>query len=454
MYGDLSSEVVHCPNCNEDVPKTLYCLNCGYPLYKMDQQKEAEARVEAETFEEMAPDEPAMDMSVEIDQTENVIEMAESEQEPEIEEVTIDVEEPETEIDVETEDIEEPLLQEEETSIETIDSSMMEDVQEPFDESEELEDMEPTEMPSPEPEILEAEEEVSEPLYETEDSETETIDLPKDLTEPENLFEPEEEPIEKEFEREVSESPETSQDEVVPVFVQPEIHEQPISMESSIDVEPPKTVETEVNDIFEPVETVNKPYHLEMKPDLMNDIKIEFAPDPLTKEVMENLAKNITLKIRLVRLLRDKQVKEETFKKLFDSYVDQGKLWVSRRDEIVKRFNSDIDRMEQSLVAARKDYELLEIRKSIGDADEEEYGVKAPAFRWDIEHLETEIKNRKAGLLYVANLKKLCPQEEIVELRRMADSEYNELNSIEGVAPETIARMKETLADALNSLES
>jgi hypothetical protein len=77
MYGDLSSEVVHCPNCNEDVPKTLYCLNCGYPLYKMDQQKEAEARVEAETLEEMAPDEPVMDMSVEIDQTENVIERAE-----------------------------------------------------------------------------------------------------------------------------------------------------------------------------------------------------------------------------------------------------------------------------------------------------------------------------------------------------------------------------------------
>jgi hypothetical protein len=186
----------------------------------------------------------------------------------------------------------------------------------------------------------------------------------------------------------------------------------------------------------------------------MEEIRVEFAPDPLTKEVMDNLAKNITLKIRLVKLLRESQVKEETFKKLFDSYMDQGKIWVSRRDEIIKRFKADIDRMENSLVTARKDHELLEIRKSIGDADDEEYKVKAPAFKWDIEHLEMEIKNRKGGIVYVTNLKKLVPDEEIAELHSMAETEYRDLDNIENISQDTIMKMKETLAEALDSLQS
>jgi hypothetical protein len=205
---------------------------------------------------------------------------------------------------------------------------------------------------------------------------------------------------------------------------------------------------------MEPEEPEKAVDFMEEEPELMEAIRLEFAPDPLTKEVMDNLAKNITLKIRLVRLLRDGQVKEETFKKLFDSYVEQGRIWVSRRDDTVRRFKADIERMEESLVNARKDFELLEIRRNIGDADDEEYKVKAPAYNWDMEHLESEIKNRKGGVLYVANLRKLVPDEEIAELEKMADSDYGELDKIEGITADTIAKMKETLAESLNILNS
>ena len=44
MQTELKTEVVLCPNCKEEVPKTLYCLNCGYPLYKM--QSEAEEKTD------------------------------------------------------------------------------------------------------------------------------------------------------------------------------------------------------------------------------------------------------------------------------------------------------------------------------------------------------------------------------------------------------------------------
>ncbi len=65
MQTGLQTEVVLCPNCKEDVPKTLYCLNCGYPLYKMELDKsvteEAEdviIEVEPEPFEAEAVTEP------------------------------------------------------------------------------------------------------------------------------------------------------------------------------------------------------------------------------------------------------------------------------------------------------------------------------------------------------------------------------------------------------------
>ncbi len=323
------SEVIHCPNCKEDVPRTLYCLNCGYPLYKLEQEKKAEDQTE-EPVTETEP-EVKVDMSVEYEPPQE----------------TFMAEEPETVSEPEEEPITEP-------------------------------------EPEAEIEIEEEPETVSEP-----EEETETI------YEPEPVYEPE---------------------------VEPEVEPSLMTLEDREEY-------------------------------MMDEIMMEFAPDPLTKEIMDNLAKNITLKVRLVRLLRDNAVKEETFRKLFDSYVDQGRLWVSRRNDIIKRFKADLERMENEVVSAGKDCELLEIRKNIGDAGDEEYGVKAPAYKWDIENLGTEINNCKGGIQYMVNLKSLVPGEEIAELESLGQTDYSDLDNIEGVTSDTIAGMKETLAEALNTLQ-
>ena len=346
-----SSEVIHCPNCKEDVPRTLYCLNCGYPLYKLEQEKKSEEQTEEPVTETEPEPEVTVDMSVEYEPPQETFmaEEPEAESEPE----------PDPELEVEIRVEEEP-----ETAWET------EPEEEPYVE--------------PEPEV-EAE---PEPVIEPEEE-------PEPVYEPEPTYEPVVEP------------------EVEPALITPEDREE---------------------------------Y-------MMDEIQIEFAPDPLTKEIMDNLAKNITLKVRLVRLLRDNAVKEETFRKLFDSYVDQGRLWVSRRDDIITRFRADMERMENEFVIARKDFELLEIRKNIGDAGDDEYSVKAPAYKWDIEHLDTEINSCKGGIQYMVNLKSLVPGEEVAELETLGQADYSDLDNIEGVTSDTIARMKETLAEALNTLQ-
>ena len=425
MYGDLSSEVVHCPNCNEDVPKTLYCLNCGYPLYKIEQEEKAEVQLEAEpeALVVVVPEEPEVDMSIEIEQPDETFVLEETE--PEIKPEPMpeqELTEPEPMLEPEPEPMLEPEPEPElETEIETTIKV------------EELVEEAPLEQLEPEIHVEEIEDEPIE--------DESVLDME---TEADILMEEEELEMEPELEKEVIEEPPEEELEV----------EEPVLEEPEIAVEAPLTEVDEEPIIMEPEETEKTIDFIEEEPELMEAIRLEFAPDPLTKEVMDNLAKNITLKIRLVRLLRDGQVKEETFKKLFDSYVEQGRIWVSRRDDTVRRFKADIERMEESLITARKDFELLEIRRNIGDADDEEYKVKAPAYNWDMEHLESEIKNRKGGVLYVANLRKLVPDEEIAELETMADSDYGELDKIEGITADTIAKMKETLAESLNILNS
>jgi hypothetical protein len=418
MYGDLSSEVVHCPNCDEDVPKTLYCLNCGYPLYKIEQEEKAEVQPEEEpeALEVVAPEETEVDMSVEIEQPEETFTLEEegAEAQPEITEPEPE-QEPEPEPELEPEPEPEIIPEEIETTIKV----------------EEVKEEAPPEQLEPEIQVEEIveEEPEAEPVPEMEPE----AEIHVEEEEPEIEPEPEEEAVE---ELQVEE---------------PEIEEEPVVEEPEVEAPLPEVEEKVIMEPEEPEKTID---FMEEEPELMEAIRLEFAPDPLTKEVMENLGKNITLKIRLVRLLRDGQVKEETFKKLFDSYVEQGRIWVSRRDDSVRRFKADIERMDEALVTARKDFELLEIRRNIGDADDEEYKVKAPAYKWDIEHLEEEIKNRKGGILYVANLRKLVPEEEIVELEKMADTDYAELDKIEEITAETIAKMKETLAESLNILNS
>jgi len=434
MVGDLSTEVVHCPNCKEDVPKTLYCLNCGYPLYKIEQKKADMDEPEPETLEVVAPEEE-VDMGVEIEQPGEPVVVEEEPAlvaEETVLEVTIEVEEAEEDVVEEPEAIEEPITAEPVPETEyTFDEETQADmVEEPMEPAEETVFEEPAE----EELFPELEEEPIPELEEEILSEPEEESIPE--LEEEILPEPEEESI-PELEEEILPEPEEE------LILEPE------------DKPAPEPEAPMPEPIEEPApEPAPEPLTITMEPDKMEEIRVEFAPDPLTKEVMDSLAKNITLKIRLVKLLRDSRVKEETFKKLFDSYVEQGRIWVSRRDEIIKRFKADIDRMENSLVTARKDHELLEIRKSIGDADEEEYKVKAPAYKWDIEHLEEEIKNRKGGIFYVVNLKKLVPEEETAELEGMAETEYSALDDIEGITQDTIANIKDTLAEALSSLQA
>jgi hypothetical protein len=350
VQKSIEAEVVHCPNCNENVPKTLYCLNCGYPLYKLDQEEEDE--------EALAEQEEAEETELLEAPAEQVVE-AEAEPEP----VPIE---------------EEPAEAAEPVEFEVV-------------------------QVNPEPEPFEPEEVIEE---------VGTLEASEDT------------PI-------VLEGPTP---EAVPVEETP----------ATVDEVEPKIEEEE-----ETVEPVKMKKVEEMK------APVKFTPDPLTKQVIDNLTKNIMLKARLVKLLEEGAVKERTFKKLFEAYAAEGDKWVRRRDELIESLESDFEHVENSLAESKMILEEFEIRRAIGDVSDKEYSIKAPAYRWDIDALEAKLEERTGSLSYLKNLDKILPSEDIGNLRKMAEDDFRQFEALAesgAVTPDTVVKIRDNIKQVLSSL--
>jgi len=303
MQTELKPEVVLCTNCKEDVPKTLYCLNCGYPLYKMDmleQAKKEEAEAEPEDVViEVAPEPFSLEPLREL------AEITPIEAEPEEPEVVEDAPVEMTEIQTEVIPTDLALVIDEVTDIEAVteDEITVEDVVAHAAKALQLE-------PEPVEEVVEViEEEAAEVI-------------------------------------EVEEVVAVVEENAVDVI---EVEEIPIVDEPEPEVE----------------EVVEEPFV-----EVVVEAEPSFEPDPVVREIMETFAKNIAMKIRLVKLLKDGEVKLETFNRLFESYAARGELLMNSRNEMMERVKFDLDNMERGLNEAKIGLEELKIRMSIGGPED------------------------------------------------------------------------------------
>ncbi len=377
MQTGLQAEALLCPNCKEEVPKTLYCLNCGYPLYKIE--------VESEPVEEDAPEPVAI---VEAEAVEEEV-APEPHIEPEM------VQEENIEI---TPELPAPIVVEEEV-VETVLESIAVVEAEPVEEDVVVLIDSVEEIEAPVEEIV-AEPEIVEPVVE------EIIDI---------------EPI-ADVNAEAEEEFEAPVEETIEVAEEPE----PV----------------EVEEIVEPVD--------EVEPEVV--AVPEYDPDPVINEVMGNLAKNISMKIKLVDLLRTGGVKSEIFRKLFDSYLTRGELLMNSRSEMLERVRYDLGSMEGALHEAREGLEELDIRRAIEDVSEEEYAAKAPGFQWDIGQYKDEVGKKQADIYYLEDITRVMSSEEIGELVGLGEGCFevlDELTESEGIDGDTAARIRVSLEEAL-----
>jgi hypothetical protein len=436
MQVDESPEVVNCPNCKEGVPKTLYCLNCGYPLYKTEQGKEddPEEPVEAKAPEEAEPaseERPVVEAATEAIPTEVEAEKPVIVEEAEAEELSVDAVQPvevseDVEIEIEAEE-EAPKAQE-------------------TPPAEELPTIE-VETAAPEEPQAQSEDEAA-PVIEVAEVKTIEDAVIEGAAEEAEAEEPSE--IEAEA---VPEEPTPPTPSLEVVVEEPKA--EPVVVEEPL-VETPPTPE--------PVEATDEAISAEPSPDLVKEAvevsaeavkpveAVTYTPDPLTKEVMMSLAKSLAMEIKLVKLFRDGKMKEETFARLFEKYADETKLWIDKREEMVGKLAAEIDGMQETYAKSADELELLEIRKFIGDASEEEYAAKAPGYTWDVEHLDEEIAGNRNEIAYLEDLGNVMPPEELAALREMAGLQYNTLDAIQVEDEELLARIKDSLYKAITVL--
>lgn len=373
LQSGSQEEMSVCPRCHESVPRTLYCLNCGYPLYR-EVKKESprmgsflEEGAEAQPIDSFKPESRAGG--------EEVRTLGASE------ERLVEITEKVMEGDVKVE--EEPAEAVQDKTIETV----------PVTPAAEL-------VMGAETTWVGAAESTEIPIDESTAVSMEALEVR------------EEEPTVGALEEKFAEF-ETSQGEAAG--------------------------EEEAVEALEVAEQSAKP-----------------EVDPIIFEVMSNLARNVSLRIKLIDLAMRGEVRETTLRRLLGSYAAKGELWINKRNEILERSSYEVSTLEKALENVKAELEELKIRRAIGDASDDEYAAKAPSYEWDIHHLSEKLAQKRLEIGHLESLSKVMPINDFENLKAIALScqrNIDELASTGRMSPETVAEMKSILEEALELIK-
>ncbi len=155
-----------------------------------------------------------------------------------------------------------------------------------------------------------------------------------------------------------------------------------------------------------------------------------YMPDLYVKEIVEKMAKSVKYEVNLVQLLQEGQMTEEIFTRLFNGMADETHGLITRREEVLYELVSLMKGYESTVLSAQQGMKLLDLRKSIGDASEEEFVVKSSALNWDIKNYGNKIMDGRQRSDYLKSLGKLIPEEELKELENSSSKYSKDVSSI------------------------
>jgi hypothetical protein len=182
------------------------------------------------------------------------------------------------------------------------------------------------------------------------------------------------------------------------------------------------------------------------KDTLMEEAKtINYIPDSYCRDVVEHLARSTALKLKLIKHYREGNIKEETFTKLFNNITQDETNWNTRYNEITHEATEKISEAKIAHQTAEEAHELIEVRHAIGDASEEEYSVKLPALKWDLDHSDRVISERMGKLAYLEGLGGVLGDVELGVLRGLAGVQFNTVDALGVESEELFSRVKESL---------
>ena len=175
-----------------------------------------------------------------------------------------------------------------------------------------------------------------------------------------------------------------------------------------------------------------------------------------TPDVMEELAKSLSMQVWAVGMLQEGKVSEAQFGRFYNGYLTRLRPCVDRR-KIILEAAGNLEPIEAELKEARLRLEELEMRRSIRDASDEEYRVKVPAIEWDIGRNEEELRKRRAEISSLEDLNSVMSEGEVAALIEKATRCFEMMESEDPpweAGKETTAKVREALKDVRECLES
>jgi hypothetical protein len=161
---------------------------------------------------------------------------------------------------------------------------------------------------------------------------------------------------------------------------------------------------------------------LQKEPVTVEPVKVRFVEkesdsiqDHRITEAQKNFLQNVSLNLWLLDLLLKGNIDKNQFNKMFDEYEAQLSSAMMSREKLLKRAR-EIDPLEKALNESKVYLEELKRKKELGKISEEEHDIKAPKYRWDINHYEGMISQRKAEEEYLTDLAKILSSDEIADM--------------------------------------
>ena len=183
--------------------------------------------------------------------------------------------------------------------------------------------------------------------------------------------------------------------------------------------------------------------------DMIGGENLVFTPDKYTLETVQKIAKNVKYESYLVKLLKDAEITEEIFLGLYNGIADDTHKLILRRGEIIAEIETAMKGYRSTIVSAQQGMKLLNIRRSIDDASEEEYRVKAAALKWDIDNYTNRINEEEQKATYLKNLGRLIDTKELEELTNDANNCMNVLSKL-SVSDVLKGKIKNSMQEALS----
>jgi hypothetical protein len=443
VEDDSSVNLVVCPNCKEEVPSTMYCLKCGYPLYNHVNGSADGAvgdipreYIEPNNLSEVGAAKAAMaswrdsiptivmgDEGIKI-KPGKVIIKSEGE-------VYSESEEGYTEVDLEVDA--------------SLDSEVDEEVSEEFPgnrrfilEDDDLEEEDQPRSPSTYPTLYPSNKPPEEEDFDVEE------DLEDSLDDDDVDLEEDEEDSLDDDDVDLEEDEGDSLDDD----------------DEDLEEDEEDSQDDDDEDLEEDDEAsrYDEKLYLEEPPEVELD---EEAPgkalehDPAIIELTKNLMNSISLKLWSIKLLQDGEVDEEHFNKIFEGYQERWEQCMSRRNEMLEQAR-DLEALERARNKAKVELGELEIRRTIGDLNKGEYKAKAPAYRWQIEHCDEEIEKRSREIDLLMDLTQVLPSEEISKIKEEALRVSDFMDKLEAsgtVSVEGLRKARESLDETLAFLD-